>query len=95
MDLGRLANGYFVNGHFELQCAEAKHYFQRMAGRLFRQRGPTSFVPFSSFVAALKALFTDSQSTRLQSAHLQSARLRADEILTEIDGGISRGRDGN
>ena len=27
---GRLANGYFINGYFEFQCAEETHNFQRI-----------------------------------------------------------------
>ena len=35
---GRLANGYFVNGYFELQCAKQKHYLQRIGSLAHQNR---------------------------------------------------------
>ena len=50
---GRLANGYFVNGHFEAQCAQKEAQFSGdWHVACFCQSGPAFSLPFSSFVAA-------------------------------------------
>ena len=54
---GRLANGYFVNRHFEFQCAREMHIFRELAGRLFLTEGSSLFPPFLSLKGSLLGTF--------------------------------------
>ena len=48
ISVGRLANGYFVNGHFEFQSARERHFFRGLAGRLVLPEGSSLFPLFLS-----------------------------------------------
>ena len=53
----RLANGYFVNGHFEFQCAKRGTIFRGLAGCLFLPEGSSLFPPFLSLSGGLQGTF--------------------------------------
>ena len=55
--IGRLANGYFVNGYFEFPRARETHIFRELACRLFLPEGSSLFPPFLSLRGSLLATY--------------------------------------